>query len=70
MGNEILWLKNESKVTPNGLAVHANSFDYRPSVGRNDKSATTGIRIDVSLQSVRVVFVCVCDRDYRAKGAR
>lgn len=60
IGNEILRLKNESKVTPNGLAIHANSFDYRPFVGRNDKSATTGVRIDVNLQSVRVVFVCVC----------
>lgn len=62
IGNEILWLKNKSKVTPNGLAMHANSFDYRPFVDRNDKSATTGIRIDVSLQSVRVVFACVWQR--------
>lgn len=61
IGNEILWLKNESKVTPNGLAIHANSFDYRPFVGRNDKSATTGVRIYVNLQSVRVVFVCVTE---------
>lgn len=62
MGNEILWLKNESKVAPNGLAVHANSFDYRPSVGRNDKSATTGTRIHVSLQSVRELCLCVWQR--------